>query len=77
MAKDKKPIYTGKIEQDADGNYFCDIYLLDYRKVAQGFTLGEEIHINSVVENQSDKSSAQYPFKSKDFVSANKSKFIK
>jgi hypothetical protein len=77
MGKDKKPIYTGKIEQDADGNYFCDIYLLDYRKVASGFSLGEEIHINSVEENQSDKSNTQYPFKSKNFVSASKSKFIK
>ena len=77
MARKQDPIYTGKIEQDANGNYFCDIYLLDYQKVAAGFAIGEEIHINSVVENQSDKSSEQYPFKSKDFVSASKSKFIK
>ena len=31
MPKDKKGVYTGIIEKDADGNYFCGEYLLDYQ----------------------------------------------
>jgi hypothetical protein len=31
MSKDKKGVYTGIIEKDEHGNYFCGEYLLDYQ----------------------------------------------
>lgn len=77
MTKEKKAVYTGVIAQDEDGNYFCGAYLLDYQKAASGFKLGDEIKINSVIENPSDKSHEQYPMKSKDFALASKKKWVK
>ncbi|NDI99463.1 hypothetical protein GWA97_10295 [Flavobacterium sp. LaA7.5] len=77
MAKEKKPVYTGVIAQDEEGNYFCGAYLLDYQKVASVFKPGDEITIKSVIENPSDKSYEQYPMKSKDFALANKKKWVK
>ncbi|QYJ68714.1 hypothetical protein [Flavobacterium litorale] len=77
MKKEAKPIYTGTIAQDEDGNYFCGDYLLDYRKVATSFTIGDKIAIKSVIDNPSDKSYNQYPKKSKDFELANKNKWVK
>ncbi len=75
MSKDKKGIYTGVIEKDENGNYFCGPYLLDYQRVATTFKEGDKITVNSVIDNPSDKSHEQYPQKSKDFVRAEK-KFI-
>lgn len=72
MSKEKKGIYTGKIEQDEKGNFFCGEYLLDYKYTTAKFTIGDEITIKSVIENPSDISYDQYPKKSKDFVLANK-----
>ena len=73
MTKDKKKgVYTGIIEQDADGNYFCGEYLLDYQYTAANFKLGDEINIKSVIENPSDKSYDKYPKKSRNFFLANK-----
>jgi hypothetical protein len=77
MSKDKKDIYTGIIEKDENGNYFCGTYLLDYRMVTEKFKEGDKITIRSVIENPSDKSYNQYPQKSKDFVAADKKKFLK
>ena len=77
MSKDKKDIYTGTIEKDAEGNYFCGQYLLDYRMVTEKFKEGDRITIRSVIENPSDKSYDCYPQKSKDFVAADKKKFLK
>lgn len=77
MSKEKKEIYTGIIEKDEHGNYFCGEYLLDYRLVTEKFKEGDKIIIKSVIENPSDKSYHQYPKKSKDFVAADKKKFIK
>lgn len=77
MSKDKKALYTGIIEKDAEGNYYCGEYLLDYRQVAAGFKEGDRITINSVIENPSDNSYDKYPKKSKDFALADKKKFLK
>jgi len=70
MAKDKG-IYTGIIEQDADGNYFCGEYLLDYKYTVANFKVGDKINIKSVIANPSDKSYNQYPKKSGNFFRAN------
>ncbi|MFP5439320.1 MAG: hypothetical protein ACLGH8_16185 [Bacteroidia bacterium] len=75
MANDKKGIYTGVIEKDENGNYFCGIYMLDYKAVSTGYKEGDKITINTVIDNPSDKSQEQYPKKSKNFVRAEK-KFI-
>lgn len=77
MAKDKEAIYTGIIEQDENGNFFCGEYLLDYKQVTTGFKIGDRIKIHSVIENPSDKSYGQYPKKSRDFIDADKKKFLK
>lgn len=70
MSKEKG-VYTGKIEQDADGNYFCGPYLLDYQYTVSNFKLGDEINIKSVITNPSDRSYNQYNQKSKLFFLAN------
>lgn len=67
MSKDKKEVYTGIIEKDENGNYFCGEYLLDYKYTTAKFKEGDRITIKSVIENSSDKSYDRYPKKSKDF----------
>ena len=66
-----KGIYTGIIEKDENGNYFCGEYLLDYQMVLKGFFLGDEITIKTVIVNPSDKSYNLYPKKSRNFAIAN------
>ena len=66
-----KGIYTGIIEKDEHGNYFCGEYLLDYQMVLKGFILGDEITIKTVIVNPSDKSYNLYPKKSRNFAFAN------
>jgi hypothetical protein len=66
-----KGIYTGIIEKDAQGNYHCGEYLLDFQMVLKGFNLGDEITIKSVIVNPSDKSYGTYPKKSRNFAIAN------
>ena len=65
-----KGIYTGIMEKDENGNFFCGEYLLDY-KMAQSHTIGDFITIKSVIENPSDISYNKYPKKSKNFDKAN------
>lgn len=77
MAKDDKPVYTGIIEKDEKGNFFCGEYLLDYKMVTSRFNVGDKIAIKTVIENASDISHGQYPKKSKDFSLADKKKFIR
>jgi len=78
MAKDKKDnLYTGIIEKDEQGNYFCGPYLLDYQQVSINFNLGDKINIKTIIENPSDKSYEQYNKKSKSFFPAEKSTFIR
>ncbi|MES2487768.1 MAG: hypothetical protein V4581_17710 [Bacteroidota bacterium] len=67
MSKDTKGVYSGLIEKDADGNYFCGEYLLDYQMVAASFKEGDKITIKSIIENPSDKSFEKYPKKSRNF----------
>lgn len=66
-----KGIYTGIIEKDENGNYFCGEYLLDFQMVSKGFLLGDKITIKSVIVNPSDKSYNLYPKKSRNFALAN------
>jgi hypothetical protein len=70
MSKEKG-VYTGIIEKDQNGNYFCGEYLLDYKYTEAGFKLGDEINIKSVIANPSDRSYNQYPKKSRNFFLAN------
>lgn len=60
-------IYTGKIERDENGNYFCGKYLLDYKFTEANYKLGDEIVIMSIITNPSDISFNKYPNKSKKF----------
>ena len=71
MSKDKKGVYTGIIEKDADGNYLCGEYLLDYQYTEKNFKTGDEVNIKSVIVNPSEKSYNQYPKKSRNFFLAN------
>lgn len=74
MSKDKKGVYSGLIEKDENGNFFCGEYLLDYQHVMANFKEGDKITIKSVIENPSDKSFGQYPKKSRDFFLFNNKK---
>ena len=74
MSKEKKEVYTGIIEKDEHGNYFCGEYLLDYQMVEKSFKIGDEINIKSVIANPSDKSYNLYPKKSRNFFFANDKK---
>lgn len=73
MAKEKG-FYTGIIEKDENGNYFCGDYLLDYQYTEASFKLGDQINIKTVIANPSDKSYNQYPKKSRNFFLANDKK---
>lgn len=74
MSKDKKGIYTGIIEKDEKGNYFCGEYLLDYKYTEANFKLGDLINIKTIIENPSDISYNKYPKKSRNFFLANDKK---
>lgn len=63
-----KGIYSGIIEKDENGNYYCGEFLLDYQMVSKGFNLGDKITIKTVIANPSDKSYAAYPKKSRNFA---------
>lgn len=71
MSKDKKGVYTGIIEKDSDGNYFCGDYLLDFQYTEKNFKIGDEINIKTIIENPSDKSYEKYPKKSRNFFLSN------
>jgi len=66
-----KGVYTGKIEKDENGNFFCGEYLLDYKEVMSSFKEGDLITIKTVIVNPSDKSYGTYPKKSRNFALAN------
>ncbi len=74
MSKEQKGVYTGLIEKDEYGNYFCGEYLLDYQYTVSNFKEGDKINIKSVIENPSDKSYNLYPKKSKNFFLATEKK---
>ena len=71
MSKEQKGVYTGLIEKDADGNYFCGQYLLDFQYTERSFKIGDEINIKTVIANPSDRSYNKYPQKSRNFFLAN------
>ena len=71
MSKEKKGVYTGIIEKDENGNYFCGPYLLDYQYTEANFKIGDEVNIKTIIENPSDKTYQQYPKKSKNFFLSN------
>jgi hypothetical protein len=64
----QKGIYTGLIEKDANGNYICGGYLLDYKMTLANFKVGDKITIKTVIENPSDLTYKDYPKKSKNFA---------
>jgi hypothetical protein len=69
MSKEiQKGIYTGIIEKDDKGNYFCGEFLLDYKMVSANFKIGDKITIKTIIENPSDISYDTYPKKSKNFA---------
>jgi hypothetical protein len=67
----QKGVFTGIMEQDENGNYFCGEYLLDYKLATSNHSIGDWITIKSVIENPSDISYNKYPKKSKNFDKAN------
>jgi hypothetical protein len=73
MSKEKG-VYTGIIEKDSEGNYFCGEYLLDYKYTETSFKIGDKINIKTVIANPSDKSFNKYPKKSRNFFLANDKK---
>jgi hypothetical protein len=69
MSKEiKKGVYSGLIEKDDKGNFFCGEFLLDYKMVATNFKIGDKITIKTVIENPSDISYDAYPKKSRNFA---------
>ncbi len=72
MSKEKKGVYTGIIEKDEHGNYFCGEYLLDYKYTEQNkFKVGDEVNLKTVITNPSDASAGWYAQKSRNFFLAN------
>ena len=65
---EKKGLFTGLIDLDEKGNFFCGEYLLDYKMVAASFKVGDKITIKSSIVNPSDISFKDYPKKSKNFA---------
>lgn len=65
---EKKGLFTGLIEKDEKGNFFCGEYLLDYKMVASNFKAGDKITIKTAIVNPSDLSFNDYTKKSKNFA---------
>jgi hypothetical protein len=63
-----KGLYSGIIEQDANGNFFCGEYLLDYKMVASNFKIGDKITLKTAITNPSDISFRAYEKKCKNFA---------
>jgi len=73
MSKEQKGVYTGIIEKDEFGNYFCGEYLLDFKYTEQNkFKVGDEVNLKTVIANPSDASAGWYAMKSRNFFLANK-----
>lgn len=66
-----KGVYTGAIEKDENGNFFCGEILLDYKMVAASFSVGDLVTIKTVIVNPSDMTYNQYPKKTRNFALAN------
>ena len=66
-----KGVYTGTIEIDEKGNYFCGKILLDYKMVSSSFSIGDLVTIKTVIVNPSDMTYNEYPQKTRNFALAN------
>jgi hypothetical protein len=55
------PKYTGKIEQDSKGNYYCGEYLLSYKLVKGKFRVGDIIKIFESSKNNDPRTDKFYP----------------
>ena len=51
---------VGKIAQDSQGNYYCNMYILDYRYTESYFKIGDEIKITDIGPNLSSNSNKYY-----------------
>ena len=51
----------GTIQQDSFGNYYCNVYLLDYRYTHQHHKIGDQIKITEIADNLNEKSNYMYP----------------
>lgn len=67
----EKGLYTGILEKDDKGNFFCGEILLDFKMASSGFSIGDLITVKSVIVNPSDLTYNSYPKKSKNFAKAN------
>jgi hypothetical protein len=65
---EQKGLFTGLIEKDENGNFFCGEYLLDYKMAVSNFKIGDKITIKTAIENPSDISFKAYPKKTKNFA---------
>jgi hypothetical protein len=67
----EKGLFTGALEKDDKGNFFCGEYLLDFKMVTNNYLLGDLVTIKTVIVNPSDMTYNLYPKKSKNFAKAN------
>lgn len=67
----EKGLYTGILETDDKGNFFCGEILLDFKMASSGFLIGDLITVKSVIVNPSDLTYNSYPKKTKNFAKAN------
>jgi len=67
----EKGLFTGILEKDEKGNFFCGEFLLDFKMASADFAIGDLITIKSVIVNPSDLTYNRYPKKSKNFAKAN------
>lgn len=58
---ESKNIYEGPIEQDQNGNYFCGIHKLSYKKVNAEYKIGQNIRILIQQDNNDLKTKHLYP----------------
>jgi len=53
-------LYKGLIEQDANGNYYCGEYLLNYKYIEANYKLGDEIEILESSLNNNPRTNIYY-----------------
>ena len=52
--------FVGIIERDVKGNYFCGDFLLPFKRVEEGYNLGDKIQIFEFVKNEDDRTKNYY-----------------
>ena len=58
---DNSSHYEGTIEQDSNNNYYCGVFILDYRKVSSTYSVGDTIKITEASENTNLRTNQFYP----------------